>query len=84
MKQPTRHIVTLSIDEMESILRKMHENRQRNGTLSSRVTIDLDFDTDYETLRVADHSDNVYQYNSYGIYFFRVSYGECNGKRFTI
>ena len=75
MKQPTRHIVTLSIDEMESILRKMHENRQRNGTLSSRVTIDLDFDTDYETLRVADYSDNVYQYNSYG---------ECNGKRFTI
>ena len=71
MKQPTRHRVTLSIDEMESLLQKMRENRLRNETLSSRVTVDLD----YETLRIADHSDNAYQYNSYG---------ECNGKRFTI
>nr|DAZ61887.1 MAG TPA: hypothetical protein [Caudoviricetes sp.] len=75
MKQPTRHRVTLSIDEMESLFQKMRENRLRNETLSSRVTVDLDYDTDYETLRIADHSDNAYQYNSYG---------ECNGKRFTI
>lgn len=75
MKQLTGHRVTLSIDEMESLLQKMLGNRQCNQRLSTRVSIDLDFDTDYETLRIADHSDNAYQYNSYG---------ECNGKCFTI
>lgn len=75
MKQPTTHRVTLSIEEMESLLRKMQENRQCNQTLSTQVSIDLDFDTDYETLRIADHADNAYQYNAYG---------ECFGKRFTI
>lgn len=75
MKQPTTHRVTLSIEEMERLLRKMQENRQCNQTLSTSVSIDLDFDTDYETLRIAAHADNVYQYNAYG---------ECCGKRFTI
>lgn len=75
MRQHTGHRITLSIEEMESILRKMHEHRAQNDSLSARVTLDLDYDTDYETLRIADRRDNAYQYNSYY---------ECNGKRFTV
>lgn len=48
MRQHTGHRVTLSIEEMESILRKMHEHRRQNDSLSTRVTLDLDYDTDYE------------------------------------
>lgn len=75
MRQQTIHRVTLSIEEMESILRKMDENRRQDDSLSARVTLNLEYDTDYETLRVADRRDNAYQYNSYY---------ECNGKRFTV
>ena len=38
------------------------------------VTIDLDYDTDWQTLRISDKVGNAYQHNSYA---------ECNGHRFT-
>lgn len=75
MKRPTEHQITFSIDELESIIRKMHEHRQCNRTEGSTVILDLDYDSDWRTLRIADHPDNAYQHNAYA---------ECYGIVFTV
>lgn len=74
MKTRTEHKITLSISELESLLNKMVEHRQNDKDLGQTVTIDLDFDTDWKTLRISDKADNAYQHSSYG---------ECDGHRFT-
>lgn len=74
MKIRTNHQITLSESELESLLSKMKEHRQNNNALGYTVTIDLDYDTDWQTLRISDKVGNAYQHNSYA---------ECNGHRFT-
>lgn len=74
MRTRTSHQITLSISELESLLSKMTEHKENNGTLGNTVTIDLDYDTDWQTLRFSDKVGNAYQHNSYA---------ECNGHRFT-
>lgn len=74
MRTRTSHQITLSISELESLLSKMKEHKEKNDSLGNTVTIDLDFDSDWQTLRISDKVGNAYQHNSYA---------EYNGHRFT-
>lgn len=62
------------MSELESLLNKMVEHRRNNKDLSQTVTVSLDLDTDYDTLRISDKVGNAYQHNSYA---------ECSGHLFT-
>lgn len=63
MKKPTEHKIVLTIEEMESIIKQMRENQQRNKSLSEQARFDLVFDTDWNAHRLASYTG--YQFNSY-------------------
>lgn len=62
------------MSELESLLNKMIEHRQNNKDLAQTATIDLDYDTDWETLRLSDKVGNARQHSNYA---------ECDGLSFT-
>lgn len=74
MRTRTNHKITLSIQELESLLSKMKEHKEHNRDLSNTATIDLDYDSDWNTLRISDSVGNAYQHSSYA---------ECVGHKFT-
>lgn len=74
MRKRTDHKITLYVKELESLLSKIQEHKRNNPDLDSTVTIELDFDTDWNSLRLSDNAGNAYQHSGYV---------ECDGLKFT-
>ena len=75
MKTPTDHKITLSISQLEDLISMMKEHKSNNPDLSSSAIINLDYDTDMNSLVISDRIGNAKQFSSYA---------ECNGHSFTI
>jgi hypothetical protein len=57
MKTKTTHTVTLTIEQMERIVRKMKANMRKEPLLSERTLFHLAFDTHFNSLALDEERD---------------------------
>ena len=62
MKTQTEHKITVSISQLEDLISMMKEHKANKPDLSSSAIINLDYNTDMNSLVISDKIGNAEQF----------------------